>query len=268
VLEKSDRDGMAVIFPPPPEEKLFDFILQSNQIEHCDLTFDDVQLTLQKKAIQPYAAGHLMAIDYIISKLSSQVAWPVKHPAEYATEGDADRSLYWLREIHNRLMNPIARFPEFLLSAQEAEIIDIKECGLYRNFHRKMINGKSGQDRYMPKPSGLKRLLHWWLQQLGTFHLKNLKRFACNPSIVEATSYDRMAYKLHLQLACIHPFTDGTGRSARLIENALRLRWGLPWKTIQFKDRMRYIQDIVTYEDSTEWQTILHSLKAHPLDPA
>lgn len=45
---------------------------------------------------------------------------------------------------------------------------------------------------------------------------------------------------LHVQYEHIHPFVDGNGRTGRMFWNFLRLKNGLPLKTIYEKDRFDY----------------------------
>lgn len=37
-----------------------------------------------------------------------------------------------------------------------------------------------------------------------------------------------VATKAHLELVTIHPFVDSNGRTARLLQNLLLMRWGFP----------------------------------------
>lgn len=48
------------------------------------------------------------------------------------------------------------------------------------------------------------------------------------------------AYACHDLLVLAHPFSDGNGRTARLLCNAVRVRLGLAWLMFPSQDRRRY----------------------------
>jgi Fic family protein len=53
-----------------------------------------------------------------------------------------------------------------------------------------------------------------------------------------------LAIETHLQLVTIHPFTDGNGRTARLLFNAILLQSGYPLVFIQKEERKTYLQSL------------------------
>jgi Fic family protein len=56
------------------------------------------------------------------------------------------------------------------------------------------------------------------------------------------------AWKIHDEFECIHPFVDGNGRTGRLLLNALRLRYGLPWLTVHVdNEQFAYYRHIQRY---------------------
>lgn len=71
-----------------------------------------------------------------------------------------------------------------------------------------------------------------------------------------ATSFDA-----HYRLVAIHPFTDGNGRTARLVMNMLLLRGGYPPVAVRPEDRKAYL-DTLEYasmkEDLMPFQTFMH----------
>jgi fido (protein-threonine AMPylation protein) len=54
---------------------------------------------------------------------------------------------------------------------------------------------------------------------------------------------------LHAHGLCIHPFSDGNGRTFRLWWNQLRQHFGLPWEWIPFDGHADYHRSIQEYED-------------------
>lgn len=52
------------------------------------------------------------------------------------------------------------------------------------------------------------------------------------------------AFEAHLRLVSIHPFSDGNGRTARLLMNLLLIRGGDPPIAVRPEDRTRYLEAI------------------------
>lgn len=60
------------------------------------------------------------------------------------------------------------------------------------------------------------------------------------------------AWRMHHEFECVHPFVDGNGRTGRLLLNAIRLRAGLPWLTVQpGEEQYAYYRLIQRYRAST-----------------
>ena len=55
--------------------------------------------------------------------------------------------------------------------------------------------------------------------------------------------------ELRFEFLCIHPFQDGNGRTARLIENAVRLLVGLPWRIFGYKESYREAERLHNYRE-------------------
>ena len=56
------------------------------------------------------------------------------------------------------------------------------------------------------------------------------------------------AIEAHYRLVTIHPFTDGNGRTARLLLNAILLQNGYAPIIIRTIDRKRYLTALETYQ--------------------
>jgi len=54
----------------------------------------------------------------------------------------------------------------------------------------------------------------------------------------------------HLKFVSIHPFTDGNGRTARLLMNLILLQNQYPITIIELKNRVEYIKAIESYQES------------------
>jgi hypothetical protein len=236
---------MKVVFPMPHRHTLFEFIFHSTHLEHIYLSLNEISQTFDKKDYSAYAAGHFSAINFGLTKLSADPMWPVSNALQFASESKALGYLQWLKDLHKKLMLPIAEQGDPL--AVDGQNITPPDCGNYRTQPRLI-----GFNRRLPKPTCIPKLLHLWLSDLGRFHLQLPKTLKPSKDTISQTT--TKAYQLGLQLQCIKPFIDGSGRVSRLVENFLRLRWGLPWKIISKDESLPYVQDIMNFEDSPEWQ--------------
>jgi Fic family protein len=72
----------------------------------------------------------------------------------------------------------------------------------------------------------------------------------------------------HLQLAAIHPFVDGNGRTARLLMNLLLLQHQYPLVIIDVKDRETYINVIqkALKGETDDYYTFIYAAIEHSLD--
>jgi hypothetical protein len=243
---------MAVVFPKPQKEVIFDFVAQNNGISGCHIKFEEIMDTFNKRAYHPYAVGHFNVVSQVW-KLVQDPLWIVKHQTSFKDEKNSDLSLNWLREMHRKLMAPVAEIPDIVTDLQPIHASDV---GRYR------LGPKTvGMDRPLPKPTAIRRLLHHWLTYVGEFHLKMATINSRHTRDTLAQCND-MAYEAHLMLCCIAPFSDGNGRVARFVENCLRLRWGLPWKTITEQGSAKYAKQLIIYEEDEGWQNTLTKLDA------
>lgn len=242
---------MKAIFPPVSEQHRSNFIVQNNAYEHLTVTPSDIENTLSKKAVSPLVAGHLSAINQMYVLLNDPF-FPAKDPIQWKNINNSDSNLLWLRNLHYKMFKYFAEYNQY--NGLESPL-KVADCGSYRLTNRFIVN------RPMPKPLLIKPLLHQWYSMIGTFHLKvaNQLRRPSNPLLLEI---EAMTIKIHHQLQCIHPFVKGTGQVARLLENLFRLRWGLPWKSFDVKQKLPYVKSIMAYEDGDEWQAVLKSVSA------
>jgi Fic family protein len=70
------------------------------------------------------------------------------------------------------------------------------------------------------------------------------------------------AFDAHFRLAAIHPFSDGNGRTARLLMNLQLIRGGYVPMTVRPEDRKQYLDALehgsIT-EDLRPFQTFMHA---------
>lgn len=99
------------------------------------------------------------------------------------------------------------------------------DAGAYRDVRVRI----AGSNVIMPnaaKVPALMRVFGDWLSQ----------RHKTHPALLAAEA--------HYRLVTIHPFTDGNGRTARLLMNLILLRHGYPPAIIRPADRLRYIRSL------------------------
>ena len=79
--------------------------------------------------------------------------------------------------------------------------------------------------------------------------------------ISQAASEPATSFDAHYRLVAIHPFSDGNGRTARLVMNVLLLRGGYPPVAVRPEDRKAYLDALEhasMREDLTLFQTFMH----------
>jgi len=77
-----------------------------------------------------------------------------------------------------------------------------------------------------------------------------------------------IAADAHLQLAAIHPFVDGNGRTARLLMNLVLLQQNYPLVIIEVKDRLKYITVIqkALEDEKSDYYNFIYAAIEHSLD--
>ncbi len=103
--------------------------------------------------------------------------------------------------------------------------IDDANSGCYRS----MMVRISGSQVVLPNPMKVPKLM----EEFSSWLKKSSKRHPVE-----------IAAEAHYRLVTIHPFSDGNGRSARLLMNLLLLRDGYPPALIRTRDRIRYLESL------------------------
>jgi Fic family protein len=76
-----------------------------------------------------------------------------------------------------------------------------------------------------------------------------------------ATPEPASAFEGHFRLTAIHPFSDGNGRTARLLMNLLLIRGGYPPVAVRPEDRKAYLDSLERASlagDLMPYQTLMH----------
>lgn len=104
--------------------------------------------------------------------------------------------------------------------------IDDQNAGRYRHVPVRI----AGSTVILPNPMKVPGLMSEYFSWLRKSH----------PSVHPAT----IAVDAHLKLVSVHPFTDGNGRTARLLMNLLLMQAGYPPALIKKEERLNYINAI------------------------
>ncbi len=84
-----------------------------------------------------------------------------------------------------------------------------------------------------------------------------------------AASMPEQAFEGHFRLTAIHPFSDGNGRTARLLMNLMLIRGGYPPVAVRPEDRKTYLDALERgslAEDLKPFQTFMHERLDATLD--
>jgi len=122
------------------------------------------------------------------------------------------------------------------------------EAGMYSQ-HRRRI---AGSMVVFPNPVKIPALMEEFGQWLS-----------------EASPSAETAIEAHLRLVSIHPFSDGNGRTARLLMNSLLMKDGYPPLVVRPEDRIDYLDSIEKYqlhEDASGYQTLMLARLSAALD--
>ncbi len=121
-------------------------------------------------------------------------------------------------------------------------------AGVYSRYPRRI----AGSPVLFPNPAKIPDLM----RRLG-------EDLAVAPATPEA------AFALHYRLTAIHPFSDGNGRTARLLMNLLLLRAGYPPIAVRPEDRKAYLDALEhasLKEDLQPFQRLMHERLAATLE--
>lgn len=231
------------VFPKPDLDVLKAFVIHTNLLERLPMNTAIVETAIKegKEHGDPLAVGQFSAINIVLS-LSPDDAW-LPAPTSLINELDSHDKLKWLRDLHSALMTPIANLAEKKLDPNGPPRHQI---GTYRSSRKTLGH------RVMPSPLSVRRHLHELLRDVAQFN-KDIALKLKNPfmlSKMDIQAIADQAYTANLRICCIKPFEDGSNRLGRLVENALRLHWGLPWKIISADEKDTLLSDIFKIQDA------------------
>lgn len=103
--------------------------------------------------------------------------------------------------------------------------IETDIAGRYRQNHARI----TGSEVILPNPLKIPKLMKEFIGWLGDNNSDHVAKIASDA---------------HFKLVSIHPFTDGNGRTSRLLMNLLLMQEGYPLAIIRKEDRLEYINSM------------------------
>ena len=113
------------------------------------------------------------------------------------------------------------------------------EAGSYRSVPVKI----SGSEYSVPSPESLPAQMRDYCQWLANVRVPSEESFASIEGFLAAGV-------AHTWFVMIHPFIDGNGRVARLLQNLILMRYGYPIAVVTKEDRLRYYDVLETARTS------------------
>lgn len=225
-------------FPKPDLNQLKHFVIQTNLLERLPMNITTIETALKegKETGDPLATGQFSAVNMVLRDIAPRDDL-IPQPEKLRGELDSHDHLKWMRDLHTAMMTPIYLHGQKVLDPYAPPKHTI---GTYRS-SRKVLG-----PRVMPSPITIKKTLHRWLLDLAKYN-KDISLKLNNPRMLSKMDIHDIAmhaYHAGIQICCIKPFEDGSNRIGRLVENAIRLNWGLPWKTILIDKKDEYLNDI------------------------
>lgn len=230
----------------PEMPELILFIEQTHSCEKLKVKHEDISTLLKQgaKAIKPnpYVVGHFDALNYLFT-LVGEPHFPCKDVRLLTNQYKSEEALHWLRKLHELMAYPCAKMASTPEWEDEIRNCRQQDCGVYR------IVPEALAFAYAPTPEQIPLILHLWLKDLTTLH-EEVKNLLDNPyGISRNKTYDmhQACRDTNLLFCNLLPFSYGSNRLGRLVENLLRLNWQLPWSQVpgetQYQNYVRDIQD-------------------------
>jgi Fic family protein len=178
----------------------------------------DVELTYTSNAIE----GNTLTARETAEVIEHGITVGGKQLRDHLEAQDHYAALGWMRELADK-GEPLGELTVTELHRRLILRSQPEIAGMYSD-HRRRIAGSAV---VFPNPVKLPALMATFGDWL-----------AAAPATPEA------AFEAHLRLVSIHPFSDGNGRTARLLMNLLLIRGGYPPVAVRPEDRAAYLAAI------------------------
>ena len=205
--------------------------------------FYDVELTFTSNAIE----GNTLTLRETAEVIEHGITIGGKPLRDHLEAQDHHDALRWMRAMADTDMRlgeaTITELHRRIVARSQPEI-----GGIYSRFPRRI----AGSAAIFPNAAKLPQLMG----ELGDW----LRTAPATP----ATAFDA-----HYRLTAIHPFSDGNGRTARLLMNLLLLRGGYPPVAVRPEDRIAYLaalEQASTTGDMATFQALMEARLEATLD--
>jgi Fic family protein len=208
--------------------------ISSAALRHLQKHYD-VELTYTSNAIE----GNTLTLRETAEVIEHGITVGGKKLKDHLEALDHYEAVLWMREIAAQNI-PV---DETIVRELHRKIVARSEpdiAGIYSP-HRRRI---AGSPVVFPNPLKVPDLM----REYGVW-------------LTEAPLTPAAAFDAHFQLTAIHPFSDGNGRTARLLMNLLLLRGGYVPVAVRPEDRKQYLDALEQgslAEDTGPFQTFMH----------
>ena len=146
---------------------------------------------------------------------------PLKDHLEAVNHAQA---LEWIRQLADGKRTDLTESHILEIHRLILQKIDDHNTGKYRSIPVRIAGSTVILPNPLKVPELMEKYIHW------------LRAVKDNPVKIAAAA--------HFKLVTIHPFTDGNGRTARLVMNLLLTQSGYPPAIIRNEDRKKYIDSV------------------------
>jgi Fic family protein len=195
----------------------------------------DVELTYTSNAIEGNTLTHRETAEVIEHGITVG-GKPLKDHLEAVDHYDAVQLMRAIASAATPIdENTICQLHARIVARSRPDI-----AGIYSPYARRI----AGSSVVFPNPAKVPELM----QKLG----HDLERTVATPD---------SAFDIHFRLTAIHPFSDGNGRTARLLMNLMLIRGGYPPIAVRPEDRKPYLdalEQASLAQDLVPFQTFMH----------
>jgi hypothetical protein len=228
-------------FIRPSFDLIVNFIYWTHKIERTELSFNEIHSCYKSKSKvkNPNIDGHYKAIGYIFDMIDKDF-FPTKSILLINNIQKSEAALFWLKEMHFHLADPLMKSAIMI----DDFSISKSQIGKYRTTEEMLTT------RLTPHHSLIPALMHIWINDLAKLHIPIADKVKQPYGITKekAKELSDFAYETQLLFSCVMPFKVSSNKFARLLENALRLQWRLPWKVTSDELYNKFIQDVQKFQ--------------------